>query len=240
MWHGVLMPRIHAFVPTGTVLEIAPGFGRWTQYLKDLCQRLVIVDLTERCIDHCRRRFADAHTIEYHVNDGRSLDMVEDGSIDFAFSFDSLVHAETDVLGAYLDQLAHKLKPDGVGFIHHSNIGQYGRLTKLAHLVPGRVIGPFVRSGALINVGAWRSESVTADSVADQCARAGLACIGQEKISWGPGRYLIDALTVFTRPGSRWDRPRAVISNPAFSTEAKRMVRLYAASSFTNGGVQQA
>src|SRR3954468_2896420 len=99
LWYGALLPRIHSFVPPGTILEIAPGYGRWTQYLKNLCDELVIVDLTEGCIEHCRERFADADNIEYHVNDGRSLEMVEDGSVDFVFSFDSLVHAETDVLG---------------------------------------------------------------------------------------------------------------------------------------------
>jgi SAM-dependent methyltransferase len=145
LWHGALLPRIHAFVPAATILEIAPGYGRWTQYLKDLAERLVIVDLTERCIEGCRQRFADATNIEYHVNDGRSLDMVEDNSIDFAFSFDSLVHAEADVLAAYLAQLARKLKPNGVGFIHHSNIGAYGPLTTLAHRTPGRAVGPLVR-----------------------------------------------------------------------------------------------
>lgn len=235
LWHGALLPRIHAFVPTGTILEIAPGYGRWTQYLKDLCDRLVIVDLTENCIENCRRRFADATNIEYHVNDGRSLAMVEDGSLDFVFSFDSLVHAESDVLGAYLDQLARKLRPDGVGFLHHSNIGAYGPLTKLAKRMPGRAIGPLVRAGALINVVAWRAESVTADSVAQQCERAGLACVGQEKISWEAGRYMIDTLTIFTPRGSRWARPRTVVSNPLFTSEARRMARLYARSSFAAG-----
>jgi SAM-dependent methyltransferase len=236
LWHGALLPRIHSFVPAGTILEIAPGYGRWTQYLKDLCERLVIVDLTQGCIDHCRERFAEAANIEYHVNDGRSLAMIEDGSIDFAFSFDSLVHAESDVLGAYLEQLARKLTPDGVGFIHHSNIGSYPVLTKLAHRVPGRVVGPLVRRGALINIVAWRAESVTADSVAAQCESAGLSCAGQEKINWEAGRYLIDTLTVFTRRGSRWDRPREIVSNPLFTDEAKRMARLYAATSFPRHG----
>jgi SAM-dependent methyltransferase len=232
LWHGALLPRIHAFVPASRILEIAPGYGRWTQYLKDIGKQLVIVDLTPGCIEHCRRRFASASNIEYHVNDGRSLDMVEDGSIDFAFSFDSLVHAESDVLGAYLDQLSRKLGPDGVGFVHHSNIGAYGPLTKLARRVPGRTVGPLVRRGALINIVAWRAESVTAESVARQCAEAGLACVSQEKINWESGRYLIDAITVFTRRGSRWDREREVIRNPFFTDEARRMARLYAESSF--------
>jgi hypothetical protein len=29
-WWRTIFPRIHQFVPTGTILEIAPGFGRWT------------------------------------------------------------------------------------------------------------------------------------------------------------------------------------------------------------------
>src|SRR3954451_12449920 len=101
LWHGALLPRLHTFLPAGTVLEIAPGYGRWTQYLKDMSDRLILVDLAERCIEGCRQRFADATNIEYHVNDGRSLDMIPDGSIDFVFSFDSLVHAEADVLAGY-------------------------------------------------------------------------------------------------------------------------------------------
>jgi SAM-dependent methyltransferase len=233
LWYGALLPRIHAFVPAARILEIAPGYGRWTQYLKDLAERLIIVDLTERCIEGCKQRFADATNIEYHVNDGRSLDMVEDGSIDFAFSFDSLVHVESDVLGAYLEQLARKLTPDGVGFIHHSNIGSYTALTKIARRAPGRTIGPLVRRGALINIPAWRAESVTADSFAGQCERAGLACITQEKINWEHGRFMIDTLSTFTRRGSRLERPRQVVSNPLFTSEARRMARLYAGASFS-------
>src|SRR3954469_21448802 len=152
LWYGALLPRIHAFLPAGTILEIAPGYGRWTQFLKEECERLVAVDLTERCIDACRERFSDATNIEYHVNDGRSLDMVADGSIDFAFSFDSLVHAEADVVGAYVEQLARKLSPDGIGFIHHSNIGGYRRLLTLARKVPPHRLGDLVRRGAVINL----------------------------------------------------------------------------------------
>jgi SAM-dependent methyltransferase len=237
LWFGALLPRVHPFLPAGTVLEIAPGYGRWTQYLKDLCDELVIVDLTERCIEHCRERFADATNISYHVNDGRSLEMVEDGSLDLVFSFDSLVHAEADVLGAYLEQLARKLKPDGMGFVHHSNIGEYARLVKLTrraveHPRTTAAASSLVRSGALIDLFAWRAESMTADRFAEQCASAGLACVAQEKISWESGLYLIDALSLFTPRGSRWERERRVIRNPLFGQEGRRMARLYAHRSF--------
>jgi SAM-dependent methyltransferase len=235
LWHGALLPRIHAFVPTGTILEIAPGYGRWTQYLKNLCDRLVAVDLTERCIEGCKERFADDTNIEYHVNDGRSLDMVEDGSIDFAFSFDSLVHAEADVLDCYAAQLKRKLKPDGVAFFHHSNSGWLRPLAGVTKRVPERVRRPLVERGLLADIYAWRAQSVTADRFAAQCEAAGLAVPAQEKINWEWGYYLMDALTVFTPAGSRWDRPRAVRRNPLFHAEAQRMAALYSRESFPAG-----
>ena len=105
MWFGALLPRIHAFVPTGTILEIAPGTSLDAVPTR-LAERLVVVDLTESCIEHCRKRFEESADIVYHVDDGRSLDMVETESVDFTFSFDSLVHAESDVIRAYLERLA--------------------------------------------------------------------------------------------------------------------------------------
>ena len=158
LWHGALLPRIHAFVPTGTVLEIAPGFGRWSQYLKTLADRLVLVDMTEQCVENCRRRFAADPHVEAHQNDGRSLAMVEDGAVDFAFSFDSLVHAERDVLHDYLGELARTLAPDGIAFLHHSNIGRHRRAVSIARRVPGRHVGRLMRAGAVVNVKAWRAE----------------------------------------------------------------------------------
>ena len=236
LWFGVLLPRIHSFVPTGTILEIAPGYGRWTRYLKDLAERLVAVDLAENCIEHCRERFAGASNIELHVNDGRSLEMVPDRSIDFAFSFDSLVHAEADVLEAYLTQLARKLKPDGVGFVHHSNAGGLGRVAALTRRVPERLRRPLVQRGALVDVYAWRAESMSAERFAEQCERAGLACISQEKINWESGAYLMDALSLFTPRGSRWERALRISRNPLFRREARRLAWLYAPSGFPGAG----
>ena len=211
LWFGAILPRIHAFVPTGTILEIAPGYGRWTHYLKDMCERLVVVDLTERCIEHCRERFSQATNLEYHVNDGRSLAMIEDESVDFVFSFDSLVHVDEDVLASYLNQLGTKLKPSGVGFFHHSNLGSYRtavRMTTAAarHVIPQRLVKPLVEKGILVNLGAWRAEHVTAKRFVELCDVAGLACIGQEMVSWEHGSYKIVTLSMFTRRGSAWER----------------------------------
>lgn len=222
-WLAVLQPRLHSFLPTGTLLEIAPGYGRWTQYLKDLAEDLVVVDLTERCIEHCQERFADSANITYHVNDGRSLAMVADDSIDVVVSFDSLVHVDYGVIDAYLSQLVHKLTHDGVGIIHHSNIGAYQNLARLSRRAPERLRAPMARRGWLLDLGAWRDEAMTAARFEELCSKHGLSCLGQEKISWEHGSFLIDAFSIFTRRGSRWDRPNVVVRNPGFGDEARRM-----------------
>src|SRR4030095_8370524 len=35
-WLGAIFLRIRAFIPTDTILEIAPGFGRWTNFSEAL------------------------------------------------------------------------------------------------------------------------------------------------------------------------------------------------------------
>ena len=228
LWHSAILPRIQAFVPAATILEIAPGFGRWTDYLKDLCDRLVAVDVTERCVEHCRRRFAGEDGVELHVNDGRSLPMVADRSIDFAFSFDSLVHAEADVIGSYLGELARVLAPDGVAFLHHSVAGDYGKLNALSRRPPERIRRPLVSRGALIDVYAWRAETVTSNGFVELCEQSGLACPSQERITWEHGPWLTDALSVVTHRGSHWDGPARRSRNFLFRRDTRRLAWLYA------------
>ena len=78
-----------------------------------------------RCIEACKARFADETNISYQVNDGKSLPEVADNSIDFAFSFDSLVHVEYEVIEGYLREMGRVLKPNGLGFLHHSNVAAF-------------------------------------------------------------------------------------------------------------------
>jgi len=212
-WYGTLLPRVRAFVPTGTILEIAPGHGRWTQFLRRLCQRLVLVDLSETCIDACRKRFAGDLGIMFHVNDGRSLAAVANGSVDFIFSFDSLVHAEADVMLAYLEQLAHKLTPHGIGFLHHSNLGSY--VDPATGAVPATIDNSF-----------WRATSVSAALVRAACKQFDLCCISQELINWGPDTVLNDAITVVGLPSHRGAAATVILENRDFMREAQTVANL--------------
>lgn len=216
-WRWSLLPRIQDFLPAGTILEIGSGWGRWTHYLKDECERLIGIDLSENCIQYCNQRFADQKHLTFNLSDGKSLAMVPDESVDFVFSFDSLVHAEADVLEAYLVQLADKLKPNGVGFIHHSNLGAYRLYYSMKRMIP-KGTGLLWKMGLVDNDG-LRGISMTADIFASCALKVGLQCIRQELINWSSKR-LIDCFSIFTPCGSKWARPNVLVKNPEFMEEA--------------------
>jgi SAM-dependent methyltransferase len=214
LWNGTIMPRIHQRVPCGHLLEIAPGYGRITRFLVGVCDRFTGVDLTPNCVKSCRRRFADRDHATFHLNDGKSLDAVEDRSVDFAFSWDSLVHVDSDVIGAYLHGLARKLKPGSFAFLHHSNLGEYVDPENGTVTVPNEH---------------WRDPTVSAAGFRETCREAGLTCVSQELVQW-LSDDLIDCFSVVRRPeGAPVDQPTEVTSHPDFAAEYTHLRELYEA-----------
>jgi len=220
-WHGAIFPRIRDCLPTGTILEIAPGFGRWTNYLKDYCEQLWIVDRVEECIEACRQRFAGDSRLSYYVNDGRSLSMFPDESIDFVFSLDSLVHPRGEIVEAYLTELGKKLKIGGKGFIHHSNLGEYASGT---HERLPKSVRKLLVKAKILDRERHRDPTMTADLFRALCEQNGLHCITQELINWR-SRRLIDCFSLFVRNGSKVQGPTRVVRNPNFMREAARIRR---------------
>ena len=227
MWWRTMRPRLLRWLPTGTVLEIAPGYGRWTPYLLRESQRLVGVDLTQRCIDVCRCQFDHARA-EFHVNDGASLPMVPSASIDFAFSFDSLVHVERPQIESYLRELARTLRPGGAAFLHHSNLGAY-------------TAGSGNAVAAYVGERHWRAPSMSARIFRQACAGAGLVCVSQEIINrigrdaqvdryHLPGRHiaLTDCLSLCVRPPVQSGAHTRVLPNRGFVEEWRELIALTA------------
>jgi SAM-dependent methyltransferase len=225
-WHATLLPRVRKFIPAKNIVEIAPGFGRWSQFLIGQADDYVGVDLTPKCVEACRERFGDSRHARFVVTDGLSLPTVADGSADFIFSFDSLVHVQIEVLAAYLREIARTLSPEGAAFIHHSNLGTFSParlgLSKALGAAARKVRGSgrLLRPAHLIEWEHWRDPSVTAEQVASIAASLGLACIGQELNNWGEAEEMIDCISVFVRRGSRRDRPNQIVRNPYFMAEA--------------------
>ena len=211
-WSGMLYPRLREFLPAGTILEIAPGYGRWTHYLLPLCDRLVGVDIAPNCVEACRARFADQPHATFQKNDGLTLDMVGDGEVDFAVSIDSLVHCDAYIVESYIGELARTLSADGVAFLHHSNLEEY--------LDPDTGELPFENT-------TWRGKSMSARLFDDYCGEAGLLCIGQEKLRWlERDDWFRDCLSMLTRPGSRFARANRVIENRDYPAQAAAMAEL--------------
>jgi SAM-dependent methyltransferase len=219
-WRWCILPRISPFLPTGTLLEIAPGRGRWTRFLVERCRRLIGIDLAPTCVEKCRERFSTIGHAEFHATDGRSLAAVADGAVDFAFTFDSLVHVQQDVIASYLRELRRTLAPGGCAFIHHSNLGSYRRHYAIASRIP-RGRRWLAHLGLVEGWYHWRSPDVGMASVRAAAEAAGLVCTSQEAVNWGT-RRMIDGFTVVTQPGSRWRQPYRLVENPGFMDEARR------------------
>jgi len=212
-WFGSILPRIFPFLK-GRILEIAPGHGRWTQFLQVNCESLIGIDLAPACVEQCNKRFEGAANLEFAGNDGLTFPMVETASIDFAFSFDSLVHAEAEVISSYVGELARVLKPRGAAFLHHSNLGGIRRSAwdKIKRRISGL---PYHQH--------WRATSMSATKMREFADRARMSCVQQELVPWGAGwPVLIDCLSTLVNEDGR---KCVVIENHRFMEEAAAIKR---------------
>ena len=172
---------LHWLEPGSTILEIGPGVGRWTEPLQKLARRLIVVDLSDRCIDLCREHFQDATNMEFQINDGRMLPGVASDSVDGAWSWDVFTMVAPFDIDSYLAELARVLRPHGRAIIHHAKEG--GKATGLP-------------------ADGWRSH-MTAELFKDMLDKHGLKLIDQFDC-WGPGgrfdvRKYRDVISVFEK-----------------------------------------
>jgi Methyltransferase domain len=231
-WKHFLLPRIRSFLPVETILEIAPGYGRWTQFLVGCCERLIVVDLSPRCIDHCKQRFADRGNISYHTNDGCSLGMIDDGSIDFVFSYDSLVHADAPTVKQYVYQLRSKLRAGGAGFIHHSNAARYKTLLETSAWLAERkvpLISPYLKKRT---DRCWRALDVSARLMAELYRDSRMSCISQEVFAPADLVMAIDCVSTFINsPSDKVPIPRWIDYRRLARTSTEHQSSRYDASS---------
>ena len=206
-WKQSLVERlIVPYLPKGAAaMEIAPGHGRWTGYLAERAGRLILVDLSPTCLEHCRERFAGRPDMEYFVTDGSSLPAGLDKQLDLVWSFDSFVHIHPNDIKGYLRDFMRVLKPGGLAVIHHGNRFHY-----TLGLAGMRKWGPtFTYLYRLVSIGAqerldgWRSP-ISGKMFARLAREAGLEVVEQFQ-RWGEGdRYGVprhnDLVTVMRKP----------------------------------------
>lgn len=118
LYNQILRDKVYNYCK-GDGLEVAPGWGRITEYLIPVSKSLSIVDLNENCISKCVNKFGNKIK-GYYVNDGKSLTSIPDNSLDYIFSFDSFVHIHFDVFSSYINEFSRVMKPGSHAVIHHA------------------------------------------------------------------------------------------------------------------------
>ena len=151
--------------------------------------------------------------------------MIPDSSVDFVFSFDSLVHAGESVIKAYICQLQRILVDGGVALIHHSNLGEYNGTYSRIRKIP-RLEGLLTRLGMLEKELHWRDSSVDAKKVERFAEENGLRCLSQEIIPWGTKRMLIDCISTIAKNKSSVNRGNRIFRNRRFMEETRYLLLL--------------
>ena len=182
-WDRIIYPLIRGY-DFSKVLELAPGHGRNTEKLKDLAGEIHLVDVNKTCIEACKKRFKDYNgscKFFYYVNDGHSMRQIEDESITFIYSWDSMVHFDKFVIEQYINEFYRVLRPGGCGFVHHSN---YGAML------------PDTESHWLDNPH-WRS-NMSRELFAQYCSKTELVIEKQQLLKWGEVDNL-DCISIFRK-----------------------------------------
>lgn len=193
-WLCTLYPRIHSFIPCQNILEIGVGCGRWTYYLQKYCKNYTGVDLCSRGITICKQKFPN---LNFFVNDGKTLNDIKDNSIDFCFSFDSLIHAEIDTMDSYIAEILKKLKDDGIAFIEHSNMSDLKD-------IPANHC--------------YNATTVSSKKIKKLIKKYGGSILVQENFNYCSD-LLTDAFTVFHKNKNKYGCSQKIIENYDFTKE---------------------
>jgi SAM-dependent methyltransferase len=178
LWNELIWPMVKHLDFT-CVVDLAAGHGRNSAILRRYAKNLIIADINQECIDVCKQRFQGDKNITYLKNDGASLRGIEDNRLTLVYSFDSMVHFDSDVIRNYLEEFHRVLVAGGSCFCHHSNY-------------TGNPGGAFQESPH------WRN-FMSKELFAHYSKKAGLQVIEQKVIDWG-GTPDLDCLSVLRKP----------------------------------------
>ncbi|HEY1612412.1 MAG TPA: class I SAM-dependent methyltransferase [Rhizomicrobium sp.] len=180
-WDALIWPFI-ADCRFTVCLDLAAGHGRNTRKLLEQrgCERVYAVDINQENVDFCLQRFENEPRVTSMRNDGYTIGDVGAGSVTLLYSFDAMVHFDSDVVRSYLAQIARLLDPhDGRAFLHHSNYSGN----------PG---------GNVRDNPHWRN-FMSAALMAHYGAKEGLTVVRQTTLDWARDRSSIDCLTLFRK-----------------------------------------
>lgn len=107
---------------TDTVLELGCGAGRIGRQIAPRCGRWIGVDISPNMIRVAGQRLADHGNVRLELLERTRLDMIDDGSVDKAYTVAVLCHMDKEDLFLYLREIARALKPGGRAYLETWNL----------------------------------------------------------------------------------------------------------------------
>lgn len=99
---------IKPIVPGKTVVEIGPGGGRWTRFLR-YAKKLYLVDPFVELLRETKKNF-NGSNMEFIQNNGTDFPGIPEDYVDYIFCFDVFVHLSADLIREYLLNMKKILK----------------------------------------------------------------------------------------------------------------------------------
>jgi SAM-dependent methyltransferase len=108
--------------PNDRVLELGCGIGRIGRELAPRCRHWTGVDISENMIAYAGQRMAELENVTFHQLQRSSLEMLEDDSIDKAYSIAVFCHMDKEDLYLYMQELNRVVRPGGAIFVETWNL----------------------------------------------------------------------------------------------------------------------
>lgn len=108
--------------PQDAVLELGCGIGRIGRELAPNCRTWTGVDISENMIRHAGERMGHLENVSFHRLERSSLEMLEDDSIDKAYSIAVFCHMDKEDLFLYMQELNRVVRPGGAIFVETWNL----------------------------------------------------------------------------------------------------------------------
>ncbi len=121
----------------GLALDYGCGVGRLSRALAARFRSVIGVDFSESMLSEAARANAGVPNLRFERNDGRSLAMVPDGTVDFVYSVIALQHSPPEAQRAVLREFARVLAPGGIAVFQTPSRPDTGTLPGLAYRLLG-------------------------------------------------------------------------------------------------------
>ena len=168
--------RMFKKMDVSRVIELACGRGRHVPYYMDFADEIVLVDILEKNIELCKKRFDDKK-ISFLTNNGYDLSLLDDNSYTALFTYDAMVHFELMDIFKYLNETYRVLEKGGMALFHHSNNAKDYRTT--------------------FETAPHGRNYMSKDLFAYLACRAGLNIVEQQVIDWGERN--LDCITLVSK-----------------------------------------